>query len=163
MMGLVGPGGPCICGQHRLRPRDRFACTRQYLPYFSNRPPSWETIDYFFEQKIERKRINGDQIFVRATAYERHFRCRASAHSSIFFWNVIALGAMSELADWRFSFRFRFRFFFFMFLYQAKNNTALLLPQTTIRPKRPQVKTVPYCTYPSRVESVQYTPRKTPS
>ena len=81
-----------------------------------------------------------------------------------------------------------------MFLYQAKNNTVLLLPQTTInsstraplyapkdpklkqyrtaftplasnqysiRPKRPQVKTVPHCTYPSRVKSVQYIRRPT--
>ena len=59
-------------------------------------------INYFFGPELEQNRIIGDRIFIRVIAHERHFRCRASAHSS----NFGHARATSELAGWRSSFLF---------------------------------------------------------
>ena len=79
------------------------------------------------------------RFFVRATAYERHFRCRAQAHSAIFFFGTRSRSS-SERACWIGDVRsvFVFCFCFPMFVYLLK--------------------TLPYCTYPSRVESIQQAP-----
>ena len=77
------------------------------------------------------------RFFVRATACERHFCCRAQAQLGIFFFGTRSRSS-SERACWIVDVRsvFVFCFCFPMFVY-------LLI-------------TVPYCTYPSRVKSLQY-------
>ena len=78
-------------------------------------------------------------FFVRVTAYERHFRGRAQAHSAIFSFGT-RLCSSSERACWVGDVRsvFVFCVCFPMFVYLLK--------------------IVPYCTYPSRVESIQQAP-----
>ena len=79
------------------------------------------------------------RFFVRATAYERHFRCRAQADLAKFFFGTRSRSS-SERACWIGDVRsvFVFCLCFPMFVYLLK--------------------TVPYCTYPSRVESIQQAP-----
>ena len=86
---------------------------------------------------------------------------------------------MNELAGVQTFVSFTFRFCFLMFVYQAKiiqycfyhkplkNSTVLHSPltrqiSTVYAQNRPQVETVSHCTYPFRVESLQYI-RRPPS
>ena len=67
----------------------------------------------------------GTRFSVRVTAYVRHFRCRASAHSSNS-WSAITLELRASLLDG--DLLFVFLFLFCMVLYHVKISTVLLLP-----------------------------------
>ena len=137
-------------------------------------------IDHFSGQSSNGIASMGTRFSVRATAYERHFRCRASAHSSIF-------GTSSRSSYERACWLEIFVSNFFLVLhgsYQVKTVPYCTYMITFTKPlyikrpqaktvpyhiymitsmhkpleciKRPQVKQVPYCNYSSRVETVQY-------
>ena len=89
----------------------------------SIRSPSWE---------LERKRVKGDQSFVRATAYERHFRCRAQADLAIFSFGTRSRSSSERacgIGDVRFV--FVFCFCFSMFVYQVKTVPHIPLYMTS--------------------------------
>ena len=114
---------------------------------------------------------------MRATAYERQetfsLPSSGSLGKNIFSLQRDHARAMNELAGVGTFVSFAFRFCFLMFVYQAKiiqycfyhkplkNSTVLHSPltrqiSTVYAQNRPQVETVSHCTYPSRVESLQY-------
>ena len=108
-----------------FQPRAMCRISAQFLSTLNPFTFMGKRIDYFFGPELERNRINGDQIFVRVIAHERHFRCRASAHSSIF-WNAITLELRASLLAGNLC--FRFLFWFCMVLYHVEISTVLLLP-----------------------------------
>ena len=100
---------------------------RSVFEHASIRSPSWKTHQLFVSGRSSNGTASmGTRFSVRVIAYERHFRCRASAHSSNFLERHHAR-ATSELAVWRSSFSF-FLFLFCMVLYHVKISTVLLLP-----------------------------------
>ena len=94
MLAFMGPAPIIFSGrelglcQQSITARSNFEHASICPPLI--RSPSWE---------LERKRVKGDQIFVRATAYERHFRCRAQAHlTNVFSLERDHARALNELA-----------------------------------------------------------------
>ena len=98
--------------------------------YMNNRSPHAQFLSTHRSVRLQFARLHGSsngsasreiRFFVRATAYERHFRCRAQAHLAIFFSGTRSR-LSSERACWIGDVRsvFVFCFCFLMFVYQAK-------------------------------------------
>ena len=119
--------------------------------YINNRSPHTQFLSTHRSVRLQFAHLHGSsngnasreiRFFVRATAYERHFRCRAQAHLANVFFGTRSRSS-SERACWTGDVRsvFVFCFCFPMFVYLLK--------------------TVPYCTYP--LASNQYSrPLKDP-
>ena len=93
MTGIVGPWRPVhllsvpLAAERPLCPHEDYIYHIFPIVRLHGKPSI-----IFSKRELERERIKGDQFFSRATAYEKHFRCRAQAHSAIFFiWNAITL------------------------------------------------------------------------
>ena len=97
------------------------------------------------------------RFFVRATAYERHFRCRAQADLAIFFFGTRSRSSF-ERACWIGDVRsvFVFCFCFPMFVYQVKTVPHIPLYMTSTYNSKTAVQYHMTPIYNSPLTTVQY-------
>ena len=140
------------CGRETALP------ARDYIYHiFSNRPPSWETIDYLFEAGARTKAHQGRSDVLYARPRMRDIFAGELRLTREFFFFGTRSRSSYERACWIGDFRFVFLFSFFFFAFSClctklKINTVLFLTQTT---KNSNVLRVPL----SRRISTVYAPK----